>query len=152
MEEQALHRYTSRLRLDGVILACAVSAGIHAALVPEHLHEGDAPAAGFAASALVLGAIAVALTRKPQSRTAAVAAAAVFAGLIASYALAVTTGVPLLHPERESLDTLALCTKAIEVLGLVLALALLQPNRTGLSPNRKEHRCLLEPHVPSRSS
>jgi len=43
-----------------------------------------------------------------------------------SYAFAVTTGVPVLHPDREAVDGLALFTKAIEVAGLVLAAGLLR--------------------------
>jgi hypothetical protein len=50
-----------------------------------------------------------------------VGAAAVFIGLLVSYLLAITTGVPVLHPEPESIDGLALFTKAIEVLGLFAA-------------------------------
>ena len=40
-------------RVDAVIVACAVSAGIHAALVPEHLEEGRAAGIAFAVSAAV---------------------------------------------------------------------------------------------------
>ena len=79
------------LERDVVIVACAISAGIHTALVPSHLEEGNA-AAGFAASAVLLGVLAVAVTRNSRPLLFA-AAAAVFTGLIASYALAVTTGV-----------------------------------------------------------
>jgi hypothetical protein len=43
----------------------------------------------------------------------------VFAGLIASYFLAVTTGVPVLHPDVEPVDGLALIAKAVEIAGHV---------------------------------
>ena len=112
------------LERDVVILACAISAGIHAALVPSHLEEGNAAAAGFAASAVLLGVLAVALTRSSRPLLFA-AAAAVFTGLIASYALAVTTGVPLIHPHREPLEGLAVFTKAVELVGLLAAVQLL---------------------------
>ncbi len=46
----------------------------------------------------------------------------VLGGLLAGYALAVATGVPLLHPEREQVDGLALATKAVEAVGLLAAL------------------------------
>ena len=36
-----------RLRRDVVILACAISAGIHGALVPDHFDEGDGAGLGF---------------------------------------------------------------------------------------------------------
>jgi hypothetical protein len=48
-------------------------------------------------------------------------AGAVLAGLIASYVLASTTGLPLLHPQPEPVDGLALATKAIELGGLLAA-------------------------------
>jgi hypothetical protein len=41
--------------------------------------------------------------------------------------LAVTTGVPVLHPEPEPVDGLALFTKAVEATGLAAALNLLRP-------------------------
>jgi hypothetical protein len=53
------------------------------------------------------------------------AAAATLSGLLASYALAITTGVPLLHPHPEPVDGLALATKAIEIVGLLAATSLL---------------------------
>ena len=106
---------------DIVILSCAISAGIHAALVPEHFDEGIGPGTGFVLSAVLLVALAVLLTRRPSTLGLA-AAAAVFAGLLAAYALAVTTGLPVLHPEPEAVDGLALFTKGVEALGLVAAL------------------------------
>jgi hypothetical protein len=111
---------------DVVITSCAVSAGIHAALIPDHLAEGTAAGAGvgFAIAALLLAVAAVALTRR-RSATLLVATAALFAGLLASYAFAVTTGVPGLHPDAESIDGLALFTKAVELLGLAAAADLL---------------------------
>lgn len=108
------------LRTDAIVLACAISAGIHAALAPEHFRESLGAGAGFAASAALLAALVLVLTHR-SSEAGFGAAAFVFAGLIGSYALAVTTGVPLLHPEREPVDGLALVTKAIEAAGLVLA-------------------------------
>ena len=89
------------LRIDLVILACAISAGIHGALVREHFEEGTGAGLGFVAATVLLAVLAVALTRRP-SQLAFVATAAVFAGLIASYALVITTGFPVLHPERGS--------------------------------------------------
>jgi hypothetical protein len=63
------------------------------------------------------------------SRVALAAACTVLAGLIASYALAITTGLPVLHPEPESIDGVALATKAIEALGLIVALHLIGQGR-----------------------
>ena len=45
---------------------------------------------------------------------------------MASYALVITTGFPVLHPEPEAVDALALFTKAVEAIGLVLAASLLR--------------------------
>jgi hypothetical protein len=115
----------AELRAAVVILACAVSAGIHGALVPEHFDEGAAAGVGFAAATLALGAVVLSLTRRPGNRPALGASAALLGGLIASYALAVTTGLPILHPDPEPVDGLALATKAIETAGLAAATSLL---------------------------
>jgi hypothetical protein len=115
----------AELRGDIVILACAVSAGIHGALVPNHFDEGIGAGLGFTTATVALTALVVWLTRQPASAPALAAAAAVFTGLLASYALATTTGLPLLHPDPEPVDGLALATKAIEALGLVAASSLL---------------------------
>jgi hypothetical protein len=113
------------LRTDLVILTCAISAGIHGALVRDHFREGTGAGLGFAVATVVLAVLAVVLTRKP-TQLALVATAAVLAGLIASYALVLTTGFPALHPQPEAVDSLALFTKAIEAIGLVLAASLLR--------------------------
>lgn len=113
------------LRRDIVILACAISAGIHGALVPGHFDEGTGAGLGFAAATVLLAALVVALTLRPASALALAGAAAVFVGLLVSYALATTTGLPVLHPDPEPVDGLALATKAIEAVGLLAATSLL---------------------------
>lgn len=110
----------ARLRLDALIVICAISAGIHAALAPDHFRETTGAGVGFVAATVALVVLAVVLTRRP-SQAAFAASAAVFAGLMASYAFAVTTGIPVIHPDADSLEGLALATKAIEAAGLVLA-------------------------------
>ena len=112
-----------------VILACAISAGIHGALVPEHFDEGAWPGLGFVAATVLLAALALTLTVRPTTGLAPAAATAVFAGLLVSYALATTTGFPLLHPDPEPVEDLALFTKAIEVVGLLAALQLFAGGR-----------------------
>jgi hypothetical protein len=127
----------AELRADVVILACAVSAGIHGALAPEHFDEGLGAGLGFVVATVLLAALAVALTVRPGSNAALAAAAAVFGGLIASYALAVTTGVPVLHPDVEPVEGLALATKAVEVVGLfAAAVALRRPLLTRIPQPR----------------
>jgi len=111
------------LKLDMVILACAVSAGIHGALVPEHYEEGAGAGIAFALATALLAVSVVVLTRRP-SRAALAATAALLAGLIAAYCLAITTGIPVIHPDRETVDGLAVITKAVEALGLVVACSL----------------------------
>jgi len=116
------------LRRDIVILSCAVSAGIHGALVPDHFAEGTGAGVGFVVATVLLAALVVALTRRPSS-AALTGAVLVFAGLLASYALAVTTGLPLLHPGVEPVERLAVLTKSVEALGLLVATDLLWHGR-----------------------
>jgi hypothetical protein len=106
---------------DLVIVACAISAGIHAALSPEHFREGTGAGAGFLAAAVILAAVVVGLTRRPGSGMLLGVAAASLAGLLGSYALAATIGLPLLHPEPEPVTGLALFTKGVEAAGLLAA-------------------------------
>ena len=117
------------LERDLLVLACAVSAGFHAALVPGHFDEGIGAGLGFVAAAVALAGVVVWLTRRPASRPALTAAAATFVGLLAGYALAITTGLPVLHPDPEPVDGLALVTKGIEAAGLLAASGLLRRPR-----------------------
>ena len=112
---------TEELERDLLIVACAISAGIHAALAPAHWAEGVGTGVGFVGAAVATATLAVALTVRPTATAPLVGAVLVLCGLVASYALAVTTGVPLLHPEREALDGLALAAKLVEAVGLVAA-------------------------------
>jgi hypothetical protein len=114
------------MRRDLVILTCAISAGVHGALAPEHFAESTGAGIGFVAATIGLAALVVAITLSPASTVALAGAAAVLAGLLASYALAITTGLPVLHPDPEPVDGLALATKAIEAAGLLAAWSLLR--------------------------
>jgi hypothetical protein len=115
----------AELRIDIIVLTCAVSAGIHAALVPDHFGEGTGAGVGFVVATVMLAVLAVILTRRP-SQLAFVATVLVFAGLIVSYGLVLTTGLPVLHPDVEAVDGLALFTKAVEALGLFTAATLIR--------------------------
>ena len=115
----------AELKRDVVIIACAASAGIHGALVPGHFDEGTGSGLGFVAATVALVGLVVWLTRRPANASAFAVAAVTFAGLLASYALATTTGLPILHPDPEPIDGLALATKAIEAAGLLAATSLL---------------------------
>jgi hypothetical protein len=123
----------AELKGDVVILACAVSAGIHGALVPGHFDEGTGAGLGFLAATAVLAGLVVWLTWRPTSLPALATAAITFAGLLASYAMAVTAGLPVLHPDPEPVDGLALATKAIEAAGLLAATSLLWRPRVAMS-------------------
>jgi len=118
------------LRTDIVILTCAISAGIHGALVQDHFEEGRGAGIGFVAATVLLALLAVALTRKQSQLTLAITAA-VLIGLIVSYALAITTGFPVLHPDVEAVDGLGLFTKAVEAAGLVTVARLMRRQSTG---------------------
>jgi hypothetical protein len=121
------------LRRDVVILTCAISAGIHGALVPGHFDEGTGAGLGFAAATIALASLVVVLTLRPASAAALAGAAAVLFGLLGSYLLAVTSGLPVLHPEPEPVDGLALATKAVEAVGLVTAATLLRRPQVALT-------------------
>jgi drug/metabolite transporter (DMT)-like permease len=110
---------------DLVVVSCAISAGVHAALVPEHYRESPALGVSFAVAAILLSAIAIVLARRSDDVVVAVAAAVVFLGLIVSYVLAITTGLPVLHPQPESVEGLAVATKGVEAIGLYAAAGLL---------------------------
>ena len=117
--------WVPEFRGDLVVLSCAISAGIHGALVPEHFDEGTGAGLGFVVATAALAALVLWLWQRPASRGVLASAALVLAGLLIAYGLAVTSGLPVLHPEPEPLDGLALATKAIEALGLLAASSLL---------------------------
>ena len=132
------HVSLADVRGDVVILACAVSAGIHGALVPGHFEEGTGAGLGFVVATVTLAALVVWLTLRPANPFALAAAAATFAGLLASYALAITAGLPVLHPDPEPVEGLALATKAIEGAGLLAATSLFwRPRTTANLPQPK---------------
>jgi hypothetical protein len=121
-------------RRDLLIVASAVSAGVHAALAPEHFHESVAEGSGFVAATVVLAAAVIALAFRRASRAVLMGTALVFAALLMSYVLAATIGIPVLHPEPEPVDGLALDTKIVELLGLALAVDLTRRRGAGRIP------------------
>jgi len=114
---------TSKLNL--LIVCCAVSAGVHLALVPEHLAESAGAGGGFIAATVLLTVLIVALVRRPDSPLVVAATALTLVGLLVSYVLAITSGMPVLMPMPEPVESVALVTKAVELLGLAAALDLL---------------------------
>ena len=116
----------AELRGDVVILVCAVSAGIHGALVPDHFDEGTGAGVGFVLATVLLVALVIGLTRHAESEWLLACVMVTLLGLLASYLLAVTTGLPVFHPSPEPVEGLALVTKAIEAVGVVAAWSLLR--------------------------
>jgi hypothetical protein len=117
---------------------CAVSAGAHAGLVPEHLREAPQVGVAFIVAAGLLLSASSALAIRADSLRAARGAALLLAGLVAFYAASRTTGIPLLEPHTEPLDVVGVTTKLVEALGLVFALRLSRPVGDRQSPLTQE--------------
>ena len=105
-------------------LAGAVSAGVHAGLAPEHLHEWPPLGAAFVAAAAAAALAVVALVLRPVSPWPSRALGALLGGLVVAYALTRLAALPPLDPEREALDLLGVCTSAVEALGVGAAVRL----------------------------
>jgi len=105
-----------------VVLAAAVSAGIHAGLVPEHLGEMPLLGVSFIFAVLALLAIGAAVAIRPETQLPASLAAFLFAGLILAYVASRTTGLPALEPEPEPVDAIGIVTVAVQLAGLLAAL------------------------------
>ena len=123
----------AELRGDVVILMCAVSAGIHGALVPDHFDEGTGAGVGFVLATVLLVALVIGLTRHVESEWLVACAMVTLLALLASYLLAVTTGLPVFHPSPEPVEGLALATKAIEAVGVLAAWSLLRRPHASLA-------------------
>ena len=117
-----------------VVLVCAASAGVHAALVPDHLREGGPRLGGAFVLSAVLTALAAVVLRRPlQARAAGaafLAAALVLLGTAAAYVLSRTSGLPFLIPDPEGLDPIGAVTSAAEVLGGLASLFLITRKET----------------------
>ena len=105
-------------------LAVSFSAGIHAALVPEHLDEMPRLGYAFSAAAASGAVLAWMLVARPDDRRVALLAGLLCLGQIAAWALFVTVAVPGFSGTPEPIETIALLSKAVELAGVVLALSL----------------------------
>lgn len=113
---------------DLTAIVCAVSAGVHGALIGPHLEESGAMAVAFLVATAALG-IAAALEALAPTPGISVAAAVLLAGTAAAYLLARTTGIPVLTTHPEPFDALGVATSALELVGALLALVYLNPRR-----------------------
>ena len=111
----------ARLELFGLIGAGAVGAGVHAAIAPEHLREWVPLGASFVAVAVLLAAAVAAVALRRTDRRPVAALSVLLAAVATGYLVTRLVAVPPLDPERESFDTLGICTSAVEVFGVVLA-------------------------------
>lgn len=119
--------HTGSIALRNLVAAVlAASAGVHAALAPEHLREAPRLGVAFVAAALLLLVLAAALVRARRPRNPAVLAAGALAVLVAAYVASRTSGLPLLGEHDEPFDALGLETQAVQLVGLVAALRLCQ--------------------------
>jgi hypothetical protein len=112
-----------------VTFALAVSAGVHAGLTPMHLEEAPMLGAAFVLATIAAVAVGVAVAIRPHDFAPAAAAALLLSGLVLAYTASRTTGIPLLEPDPEPLDSLGLVTQAVQLLGVVCALWIAQPAR-----------------------
>ena len=123
-------RLRSRGQLAGVLaLAVMFSAGIHAALVPEHLQEMPPLGWSFIAAAAIGVALACTLVTRPGDQSLATVAALFLAVEILAWVLFVTAAVPGFRGTPEPVEAIALVCKAGELIGLWLAVAIGWPDQ-----------------------
>jgi hypothetical protein len=111
-------------RVGLLALAVTFSAGIHAALVPEHLKEMPPLGYSFIAAAVIGAGIAWALVSRPRNRRLPAIAVAFLSGQILAWMLFVTVHVPGFSGTPESIDAIALVSKAAELVGIGIGLSL----------------------------
>jgi peptidoglycan/LPS O-acetylase OafA/YrhL len=112
-------------RRDVVSVLCAASAGVHAALVPHHLHESVRLGSAFLCSAIALALVAVVVRPPRRARWPPATAAAVLAATALAYMLSRTVGLPGLLDTPETIDPLGVVTTAAEAVGVWACLPLL---------------------------
>jgi hypothetical protein len=131
-------------RTSLLALCVTFSAGIHAALVPEHLREMPPLGYAFVAAAAIGGVLACALVSRPDDRQIALLAGLFCLGQIAAWALFVSVHVPGFSGTPEGIETIALISKATELAGVALAFPLALPRRR-LSPSARRRPAAQEP-------
>jgi hypothetical protein len=114
-----------------LVVAGAVSAGVHAGLAPEHLHEWPPLGAAFIAAAAAVACAVVALVLHPRPLWPARLLGGLLGSIVVAYILTRLVPLPPLDPEREPLDALGAWTSAVEAAGLLVAINLGLPRRRG---------------------
>lgn len=115
---------TGVLRLF-VVCVCAASAGVHAALTADHLHESTALGVAFALSAGALAAAGVIVRDPGLDSWAPRAAGSVLALIAIAYVASRTGGIPWLVPHPESPGALGLAATASELAAALAATSLI---------------------------
>ena len=118
---------TTSRRTALLALAVAFSAGIHAALVPEHIEEMPRLGWLFVAAAAIGGCLAIALVFRPDDRRISFVAGLFCLGQIAAWVLFVSVPVPGFPGTPEPIEAIALVSKAIEAAAVALAFSLAPP-------------------------
>src|SRR5436305_13565047 len=98
-----------------LVFVCAASAGAHAGLVPAHLNSEPRLGAAFVIAVVLLVAAGIAVAARPEDRRITSAAGLLLAGVMLAYLASRTTGIPVLDPEPEALDTVGIATNVVEV-------------------------------------
>jgi hypothetical protein len=139
--------WTTELELTArnvVAACCAASAGVHAALVPEHLDENAVLGTGFGVAAVLLFSSTLAFSgRRAASRLAAPATAVLLVALIGAYALSRTVGLPFIAAEVEAVDGVGVATQVVQAAALAAAIALTNPASalTALARGKETRTC-----------
>jgi hypothetical protein len=142
---------TSNARAGLLALTVAFSAGIHAALVPEHLREMPPLGYLFLLAAAIGAAVALALVARPNDVRILRLAVLFLSAQIVAWAMFIVVHVPGFAETPEPVEPIALVCKAAELLGIALALPLAvgasllgrrspSPWRTGGPEHRAEAR------------
>lgn len=137
-----------RTRAGWLALAVSVSAGIHIALTPEHLHEMPRLGYSFIVASVLGVAIAGALIARPDDRRIAALAGIFCLGEIVAWVLFVTIPVPLFPGTPEGVEAIAVVSKAVEAVGWVLALGLMGQAKVAaprLASNRNGRLARVDP-------
>jgi hypothetical protein len=108
-----------------VAVSCAMSAGVHAGLVADHLHESARLGVAFGVDAILLTIGAVVVNGGRRDHRSVRYVGALLGGTALAYLLSRTSGIAWLVPEVEPVDGLGAVITLIELLGVVACLLIL---------------------------